>query len=78
MTLKNIELNQEQEAWIESQVQSGNFSSASDFINSLVENAMKQHAEQSLKKLIEEAENSGFSSQSPEQIWKRATSTLCK
>lgn len=77
MLRKTITLTEQQDSWVKSQVEQGNFGNDSEYIRSVLRQEMLRHqAEQEMRDLIEKAEESGFSVKSPMQIWDDAVKGL--
>ena len=77
MTRQSISLTQPNDEWLKTQVESKEYSSKSELVNDLVRQARKQQRQIdwiSLK--LESAENSGFTSDSKEQILIKSKSLL--
>lgn len=73
MQRKTITLTEQQDQWIKSQVNQGHYGNDSEYIRDIIRKEMqKEDAELQLTQLIDDAEASGISPKTPEQIWQAA------
>ncbi len=73
MLRKTITLTEQQDAWIKSQIKAGDYGNDSEYIRSVLRQEMqRKHAEVELAGIIENAEKSGISDKTPQQIWANA------
>lgn len=77
MTRQSITLTKPNDEWLNSLVDSQEYSSKSELINDLIRQARKQQAQIDwLKAKLDKAEKSGFTSDSKEEILKQAKAKL--
>ena len=77
MNRQSISFTQPNDEWLKSQIESKEYSSKSELINDLVRQARKQQRQVDwLKAKLERAENSGFTTDSKEQILSQSKSLL--
>ena len=77
MTRQSISLTQPNDEWLKSQVDSKEYSSKSELVNDLVRQARKQQRQIDwISSKLESAENSGFTTDSKEQILLQSKSLL--
>ncbi len=72
MARQSISFTEPNDDWLKSQIDSKEYSSKSELVNDLIRQARKQQVEIDwVKAKLEKAENSGFTSDSKEQILKQ-------
>ena len=77
MGRQSISFTQPNEEWLKSQVESKEYSSKSELINDLSRQARKQQTQVDwIRAKLEKAENSGFTSDSKEDILRQSKSLL--
>jgi len=77
MTRQSISLTQPNDEWLKNQVDSKEYSSKSELVNDLVRQARKQQRQIDwISSKLENAENSGFTNDSKEQILLKSKSLL--
>lgn len=77
MARQSISLTEPNDDWLKSQVDNKEYSSKSELVNDLIRQARNQQAQIDwIKAKIEKAENSGFTTDSKEQILKESKSLL--
>lgn len=77
MTTMNISLPDEMKAFVETQVQQGGYSTASEYLRELIRDAQKTRtAEERLEKLLLEGINSGPGIEVTPEFWERARQEL--
>ena len=77
MARQSISFTQPNDEWLKNQVESKEYSSKSELINDLIRQARKQQVEIDwIRTKLETAENSGFTSDSKEQILAQSKSLL--
>lgn len=77
MGRQSISFTQPNEEWLKSQVESKEYSSKSELINDLIRQARKQQAQVDwIRAKLDKAENSGFTSDSKEDILRQSKSLL--
>ena len=77
MGRQSISFTQPNEEWLKSQVESKEYSSKSELINDLIRQARKQQTQIDwIHAKLEKAENSGFTSDSKEDILRQSKSFL--
>jgi antitoxin ParD1/3/4 len=77
MTRQSISLTQPNDEWLKIQVDSKEYSSKSELVNDLVRQARKQQRQIDwISSKLENAENSGFTNDSKEQILLKSKSLL--
>ena len=70
MQRKTITITDQMEAWVKSQVESGKYGNDSEYFRDLVRrDQSRRDAETQLRNLLGEAELSGISERSPQEIW---------
>lgn len=73
MHRKTITITEEMETWVRDRIASGNYGNDSEYIRDLIRRDHERRtAENRLRVLIEEAEASGISDRSVEEIWNEA------
>ena len=73
MQRKTNTITDQQEKWVESVIESGNYSNDSEFFRDLIRRDQKrQAAERELRRLLDEAEEGGLSDKTPLEIWAAA------
>ena len=73
MQRKTITLTDQMDFWVKAQVNSGKFGNDSEYFRDLVRRDQeRQEAEIRLRSLLDEAEKSGLSDFSPQEIWDNA------
>ena len=69
MPRQSISFSEPNDEWLKAQIDSKEYSSKSEIVNDLIRQARKQQAQTDwLKAKLEQAENSGFTSETKEQI----------
>jgi len=77
MARQSISFTKPNDEWLKNQVESKEYSSKSELINDLIRQARKQQVEIDwIRTKLEKAENSGFTSNSKEQILAQSKSLL--
>jgi len=77
MSRQSISFTQPNDDWLKAQVESQEYSSKSELINDLIRQARKQQRQIDwIKAKLERAENSGFNSDSKEQILAQSKNQL--
>ena len=76
MTYLNIAIPESLSAYIESRVQDGHFSTASDYFHALVHEEQKRHEEAKLEKLLLEALETEASIEVTPQYWQNKRQNL--
>ncbi|HMB97647.1 MAG TPA: type II toxin-antitoxin system ParD family antitoxin [Balneolaceae bacterium] len=77
MTRQSISFTKPNDDWLKSQVESEEYSSKSELVNDLIRQARKQQAQiEWIRAKIDHAEESGFTSDSKEQILSQSKSSL--
>lgn len=77
MGRQSISFTQPNEEWLKSQVESKEYSSKSELINDLIRQARKQQTQVDwIRAKLDKAENSGFTSDSKEDILRQSKSFL--
>lgn len=77
MARQSITLSEPNEAWLKSMVDQQEYSSKSELINDLIRQARKQHVQIDLiRSKIDDAEKSGFTSLSKDEILRISNSRL--
>lgn len=75
MGRQSISLTEPNDEWLKSQIDSKEYASKSELVNDLIRQARNQHQQIDLIKLkLEKAEQSGFTTDSKDQILKQAKS----
>lgn len=69
MTTMNISLPEDMKAFVETQVQQGGYSTASEYLRELIREAKKKAAEDRLEELILEGINSGPATPMTKEDW---------
>jgi len=77
MSRQSISFTEPNDEWLKSQVESKEYSSKSELANDLIRQARRQQSQIDwLRVKLEQAENSGFTKDSKEQILKHSKSLL--
>lgn len=77
MARQSISFTDPNDEWLKTQVENKEYASKSELVNDLIRQARKQHIQIDwIKTKIEQAENSGFTNDSKEQILKQSKSLL--
>lgn len=77
MTRQSISLTPPNDEWLKAQVDSKEYSSKSELINDLIRQARKKSSQEEwIKNKLEQAENSGFTNDSKEDILRQSKSLL--
>lgn len=77
MSRQSISFTEPNDEWLKSQVESKEYSSKSELVNDLIRQARRQQSQIDwLRVKLEQAENSGFTKDSKEQILKHSKSLL--
>ena len=77
MTRQSISFTNPNDEWLKTQVDNKEYSSKSELVNDLIRQARKQHIQIDwIRTKLEQAENSGFTNDSKEQILKQSKSLL--
>ena len=77
MSRQSISFTKPNDEWLKSQVNKNEYSSKSELVNDLIRQVRKQQVQIDwIKAKIEQAEKSGFTTDSKEQILNQAKSTL--
>ncbi|MDO9038042.1 MAG: CopG family transcriptional regulator [Lutibacter sp.] len=77
MTRQSISFTKPNDEWLKAQIENEEYSSKSELVNDLIRQARKQHIQIDwIKTKIEQAENSGFTNDSKEQILKQSKALL--
>ena len=77
MTTMNISLPEEMKTFVETQVQQGGYSTASEYLRELIRGAQKKEsAQEHLEKLLLEGINSGPGIEVTPEFWERAHQEL--
>lgn len=72
-TRKTITVTDQQDEWIKARIGAGSYTNDSEYIRDLIRKDQDRHAKiAAMQKLIDEAEESGVSSRSVEDIWAEA------
>ncbi|NOS73572.1 MAG: type II toxin-antitoxin system ParD family antitoxin [Methyloglobulus sp.] len=73
MQRKTITITEQMESWVKTQVESGKYGNDSEYFRDLVrKDQERREAENHLRYLLDEAESSGMSERSPQEIWAEA------
>jgi len=73
MQRKTITITDQMESWVKSQVDSGKYENDSEYFQDLLrQDQEKREAETQLRFILDEAESSGVSDRTPQEIWKEA------
>lgn len=77
MARQSISFTEPNDEWLKSQVDNKEYSSKSELVNDLIRQARKQQIQIDwIRAKLEKAENSGFTTESKEQILKQSKSLL--
>ena len=77
MTRQSISFTKSNDEWLKNQVDSNEYSSKSEIVNDLIRQARKQDIQIDwIRTKLEKSENSGFTSDSKEQILKQSKSLI--
>ena len=77
MTRQSISFTKPNDEWLKNQVDSNEYSSKSEIVNDLIRQARKQDVQIDwIRTKLEKSENSGFTSDSKEQILKQSKSLI--
>jgi len=77
MVRQSISFTKPNDEWLKNQVENNEYSSKSEVVNDLIRQARKQQAQTDwIKAKLEKAENSGFTSDSKEEILSQSKSLL--
>lgn len=77
MARQSISFTEPNDEWLKSQIENKEYASKSELVNDLIRQARNQHQQIDLIKLkLEKAEQSGFTSDSKDQILKQAKSVF--
>ena len=77
MTRQSISFTKPNDEWLKNQVDSNEYSSKSEIVNDLIRQARKQDIQIDwIRTKLEKSENSGFTSDSKEQILKQSKSLI--
>jgi antitoxin ParD1/3/4 len=77
MARQSISLTEPNDQWLKSQVESNEYSSKSELVNDLIRQARKQHSQVDfLRAKLNSSEESGFTTDSKEQILAQAKQGL--
>jgi len=72
-TRKTITVTDQQDEWIKAQIGAGSYTNDSEYIRDLIRKDQDRHAKiAAMQKLLDEAEESGVSPLSVEEIWAEA------
>jgi len=73
MHRKTITITDQMEQWIKSQIDSGKYGNDSEYFRDLLRRDQeKREAELKIQCLLDEAESSGLSERTPQEIWEAA------
>ena len=73
MQRKTITITDQMENWVKAQVDSGKYGNDSEYFRDLVRRDQeKREAKIQLRFMLDEAESSGISERTPQEIWKEA------
>lgn len=73
MVRKTISMPDEMDHWVSNRIKSGQYNNDSEYFRDLVrQDQEKERAQIQLKALLQEAESSGISEQSVDDIWSKA------
>lgn len=79
MQRKTITITEQMENWVKSQVETGKYGNDSEYFRDLVRrDQVRREAEKQLNFLFDEAESSGFSEQTPSEIWAEVEAQYAK
>lgn len=71
MQRKTITITDQMESWVKSQVGSGKYENDSEYFQDLLrQDQERREAETQLRFMLNEAESSGISERTPQEIWK--------
>jgi antitoxin ParD1/3/4 len=77
MQRKTITITDQMESWVKLQVDSGKYGNDSEYFRDLVRRDQeRREAETRLRFMLDEAESSGVSGRSPQEIWSEAETRL--
>lgn len=77
MQRKTITITDQMESWVKSQVDSGKYGNDSEYFRDLVRRDQeRREAETRLRLMLDDAESSGPSDRSPQEIWAEAETRL--
>jgi antitoxin ParD1/3/4 len=77
MQRKTITITDQMETWVKSQVDSGKYGNDSEYFRDLVRRDQeRREAETRLRFMLDEAESSGDSDRSPQEIWAEVETRL--
>jgi len=77
MPRQSISFSKPNDEWLKAQIENEEYSSKSELINDLIRQARKQQAQVDwIRAKLEKAENSGFTTETREQILKQSKSLL--
>ena len=77
MQRKTITITDQMESWVKSQVDSGKYGNDSEYFRDLVRRDQeRREAETRLRLMLDDAESSGVSDRSPQEIWAEAETRL--
>jgi antitoxin ParD1/3/4 len=77
MQRKTITITDQMESWVKSQVDSGKYGNDSEYFRDLVRRDQeRREAETRLRFMLDDAESSGVSDRSPQEIWAEAETRL--
>lgn len=77
MQRKTITITDQMESWVKSRVDSGKYGNDSEYFRDLVrQDQERREAETRLRVMLDEAESSGVSDHSPQEIWAKAETRL--
>lgn len=72
MATMNISLPQALKDWVEAQADAGLYANASDYVRDLIRRDVeKREKTEALRVMVQEAEQSGFRSMTPEELYER-------
>ncbi|MGZ8908186.1 MAG: type II toxin-antitoxin system ParD family antitoxin [Methylobacter sp.] len=73
MQRKTIAITDQMDSWVKSQVDSGKYENDSEYFQDLLRRDQeRREAETQLRFMLDEAESSGISERTPQEIWKEA------
>jgi antitoxin ParD1/3/4 len=71
MQRKTIPITDQMDSWVKSQVGSGKYENDSEYFQDLLrQDQERREAETQLRFMLDEAESSGISERTPQEIWK--------
>lgn len=77
MQRKTITITDQMESWVKSQVDSGKYGNDSEYFRDLVRRDQeRREAETRVRFMLDDAESSGVSDRSPQEIWTEAETRL--